>query len=111
LVSEPIIRQDGRKGKRFRGKIRGGAAKKMCLRHIFAFRWEHCLSEVNHMDAYLGLTELLDQNLSAYEYFQTLPPEIQTVLRRRDSVSSFEELQAQAQHLRTAHGTMNYGVF
>jgi len=111
LVSEPIIRQDGRKGKHFRDKIRGGAAKKMWLRHIFAFWWEHCLSEVNHMDAYLGLTELLDQNLSAYEYFQTLPPEIQTVLRRRDSVSSFEELQAQAQHLRTAHGTMNYGAF
>ena len=111
MVSEPIIRQDGRKGKHFRDKIRGGAAKKMWLRHIFAFRWEDCLSEVNHMDAYLCLTELLDQNLSAYEYFQTLPPEIQTVLRRRDSVSSFEELQAQAQHLRTAHGTMNYGAF
>ena len=111
MVSEPIIRQDGRKGKRFWGKIRCRLTKKMCLRHIFAFRWEHCLSEVNHMEEYLGLTELLDQNLSAYEYFQTLPPEIQTVLRRRDSVSSFEELQAQAQHLRTAHGTMNYGVF
>ena len=25
--------------------------------------------------------------------------------------ASFEELQAQAQHLRTAHGTMNYGAF
>ena len=46
------------------------------------------------MEAYLGLTELLDQNLSAYEYFQTLPPDVQTVLRREDGVSSFEELQA-----------------
>lgn len=63
------------------------------------------------MEEYLGLTELLDQNLSAYEYFQTLPPELQTVLRRRDGVSSFEELQAQARHLRTAHGMMNYGAF
>ena len=55
------------------------------------------------MEEYLGLTDLLDQNLSAYEYFQTLPPELQTQLRRRDGVSSFGELQAQADHLRKAH--------
>lgn len=58
------------------------------------------------MSDYLGLTDLLDRNLSAYEYFQTLPPELQTALRRQDSVSSFEELQARAVHLRTAHGTV-----
>lgn len=52
------------------------------------------------MSEYLGLTDLLDRDLSAYEYFQTLPPELQTVLRRQDSVSSFGELQAQAAHLR-----------
>ena len=49
---------------------------------------------------YLCLTDLLDQDLSAYEYFQTLPPEVQTALKRDDSVSTFEELQAQAAHLR-----------
>ena len=27
---------------------------------------------------YLCLTDLLDQDLSAYEYFQTLPPAMQT---------------------------------
>ena len=43
---------------------------------------------------YLCLTDLLDQDLSAYEYFQTLPPELQTKLRREDQIRSFEELQA-----------------
>jgi hypothetical protein len=54
------------------------------------------------MNDYLGLTDLLDRDLSAYEYFQTLPPELQTDLRRRDSVSSFSELQAQVRRLRAA---------
>ena len=64
------------------------------------------------MDAYLGLTVLLDRDLSAYEYFQTLPPELQTDLRRRDSVSSFEELQAQVRHLRSARKEgFGYGIF
>ena len=49
---------------------------------------------------YLCLTDLLDQDLSAYEYFQTLPPEVQTALKREGSVSTFEELQSQAAHLR-----------
>ena len=48
------------------------------------------------------MTDLLDRDLSAYEYFQTLPPELQTDLRRRDSVSSFSELQAQVRRLRAA---------
>ena len=52
------------------------------------------------MAEYLGLTDLLDQDLSAYEYFQTLPPELQTELRRSDSVSSFGELQSHAESLR-----------
>jgi len=43
---------------------------------------------------YLCLTDLLDQDLSAYEYFQTLPPELQTKLRREDQIRSFGELQA-----------------
>lgn len=54
------------------------------------------------MEGYLCLTELLDQDMSAYEFFQTLPPTMQTALRREDSISSFDELQAQAAHLRNA---------
>lgn len=54
----------------------------------------------HQLPGYLCLTDLLDQDLSAYEYFQTLPPTVQTTLRRNDSISSFEELQAQAKHLR-----------
>lgn len=72
----------------------------------FLLRQDRLEAEVKHMDSYLGLTELLDQDLSAYEYFQTLPPEVQTILRRTDSVASFGELQAQAQRLRTAHGAV-----
>ena len=50
---------------------------------------------------YLSLTELLDQDLSAYEFFQTLSPEAQSALRRYNSeVSSFSELQAQAARMR-----------
>jgi hypothetical protein len=52
------------------------------------------------MDQYLCLTDLLDQDLSAYEYFQTLSPEARAALRREDGISSFEELQARAAHLR-----------
>ena len=52
------------------------------------------------MEEYLGLTELLDQNMSAYEYFQTLPPGVQTLLRREDGVSSFAELQLRASRYR-----------
>ena len=64
------------------------------------------MPEVSQMSDYLGLTDLLDRNLSAYEYFQTLPPELQTTLRRQDSVSSFEELQARALYLRRGRGTV-----
>ena len=54
------------------------------------------------LPGYLCLTDLLDQNLSAYEYFQTLSPSIQDTLRRTDSgVSSFDELQARAAHLQS----------
>ena len=50
---------------------------------------------------YLCLTDLLDQDLSSYEYFQTLAPEVQTALRREDaSVGTLDELQAPAGRLR-----------
>ena len=49
--------------------------------------------------AYLCLTDLLDQDLSAYEYFQTLPPDVREALKREDGVTNFDELQAHARHL------------
>lgn len=50
--------------------------------------------------SYLCLTDLLDQDLSSYEYFQTLAPEVQTALRREDGcVGTLDELQARAAHL------------
>ncbi len=56
--------------------------------------------------SYLCLTDLLDQNPSAYEYFQTLPPSMQDRLRREDDgVISFNQLQARVAHLRAAERT------
>ena len=55
------------------------------------------------MEPYLCLTDLLDQELSAYEYFQTLPPAVQTALRREDcTIGTLEELQARVAHVRDA---------
>ena len=52
---------------------------------------------------YLCLTDLLDQDLSAYEFFQTLSPDEQSDLRRYDSeIATFSELQARAAHLQQA---------
>ena len=49
---------------------------------------------------YLCLSDLLDQDLSAYEYYQTLSPELKSSLRRQDGITSFEELQIRVAHLR-----------
>lgn len=59
-------------------------------------RTEILLEEVKGMDEYLCLTELLDQDLSAYEFFQTLAPMLQDQLRQEDQIRSFAELQARA---------------
>lgn len=48
------------------------------------------------MDEYLCLTELLDQDLSAYEFFQTLAPQLQDQLKLDGDIRSFAELQARA---------------
>jgi len=45
----------------------------------------------------LCLTELLDQDLTAYEYYQTLPTQVRE--RLGDDITSFESLQAQASRL------------
>ena len=55
---------------------------------------ENLSTEVNPLEEYLCLTELLDQDLSAYEFFQTLAPMLQDQLRQEDQIRSFAELQA-----------------
>lgn len=55
------------------------------------------------LQSYLCLTDLLDQDLSAYEYFQTLPPDVQTRLRREDdSIGTLDELQSRVAHLQAS---------
>ena len=51
---------------------------------------------------YLCLTELLDQDPSAYEFFLTLPPEARALLEDDDSVTSFARLQSKAAQMRSA---------
>lgn len=58
---------------------------------------------MDELPSYLCLTDLLDQDLSAYEYFQTLSPELQTRLRREDGcIGTLDELQARVGHLQSS---------
>ena len=52
------------------------------------------------LSGYLCLSDMLDQDLSAYEYFQGLPTEVRQALKREDNITTFDELQARADHLR-----------
>lgn len=62
---------------------------------------------MDEFPSYLCLTDLLDQDLSAYEYFQTLSPELQTRLRREDGcIGTLDELQARVNRLQGS-GMMN----
>ena len=56
----------------------------------------------SQLSGYLCLTDLLDQDLSADEYFQTLPTDVREELKREDSITTFDELQARAAHLQQA---------
>ena len=56
----------------------------------------------SQLSGYLCLTDLLDQDLSAYEYFQTLPTDVREERKREDSITTFDELQARAAHLQQA---------
>lgn len=47
----------------------------------------------------LGLSDLLDQDLSSYEFFKTLPENIQRQIEQED-ISSFDELQKSAERIR-----------
>ena len=46
----------------------------------------------------LGLSDLLDHNLSCYEYYQSLPEEYKKKIADRD-IGSFEEMQAYVRRL------------
>ncbi|RPF42191.1 hypothetical protein EDD70_2530 [Hydrogenoanaerobacterium saccharovorans] len=48
---------------------------------------------------HLCLSDLLDQDLSSYEYFYSLPSDIQNKIKRSD-VRSFEEMQEYVAKLR-----------
>lgn len=47
----------------------------------------------------LGLSDLLDQDLSSYEYFYSLPSNIQQKIVARD-INSFEEMQDYVRNLK-----------
>lgn len=49
--------------------------------------------------AYLCLSDLLDEDITSYEFFYSLPVAVQQELRRRE-ISTFAELQEQAAHIR-----------
>lgn len=51
---------------------------------------------------YLSLEDMLDQDPSAYEFFQTLSPEARALLESDDSVTSFARLQSKAARMRQA---------
>ena len=47
----------------------------------------------------LGLSDLLENDLSSYEYFNSLPKDIQNKIEQKN-ISSFEEMQSFAQSLK-----------
>ena len=58
------------------------------------------MDEVILMDhVHLCLTDLLDQDLTAYEYFQGLSPEVRRALAERE-IATFDELQTAANDLK-----------
>lgn len=54
---------------------------------------------MNHV--HLCLTDLLDQDLTAYEYFQGLSPEVQKALYEKE-ISTFDELQTAANTMKNS---------
>lgn len=51
---------------------------------------------------YLSLEDLLDQDPSAYEFFQALSPEAKALLEAEDTVTSFARLQSKTSQMRRA---------
>lgn len=57
-------------------------------------------------EPYLCLSDLLDQDPTAFEYFQTLPPEARRALQQSDA-ATFEELQTAARQWKQNHPARN----
>lgn len=55
----------------------------------------------------LGLNDLLDRSLSSYEYYTSLPPDIQEALAEYDDIQTFEELQEAAIRLKEKRSVSN----
>ena len=51
------------------------------------------------IDQHLCLSDLLEEDLSSYEFFHGLPMEIQKKIEKAD-VGTFQEMQKIAQHVR-----------
>ncbi len=51
------------------------------------------------IDQHLCLSDLLEEDLSSYEFFHGLPMEIQKKIEKAD-VGTFQEMQEIAQHVR-----------
>lgn len=75
--------------------------KENILSVIFFFE-EQTMLEVRIMDASyqkLGLSDLLEQDLSSYEFYHSLPADVQKKIEEKD-IGSFRELQEAANKLR-----------
>lgn len=55
---------------------------------------------MNHV--HLCLTDLLDQDLTAYEYFQGLAPDVKKALSEKE-IFTFDELQSAANDFKHIH--------
>ncbi len=51
----------------------------------------------------LGLSDLLDQDISSYEYFYSLPEDFRRKIQQRD-IGSFAEMQSYVEELRSLRG-------
>lgn len=52
---------------------------------------------------YETLTDLLNNEAGAYEYFYALPPQMQTALRQRGDICSLSQLRAAAADAKALH--------
>ena len=53
----------------------------------------------------LGLTDLLDQNITCYEYFHGLPQAYQRMITERD-IGSYDDMQAYVDELNAHYRTL-----
>lgn len=54
-------------------------------------------------DVHLCLSDLLDQDVTSQEYFNTLPGNVRKALLERDEARTFGELQQQAEKLKSEY--------